>query len=694
MPAHPGTTVHQQSSYRGLRRYRRLWSATLALALVGVVGAGCTAGPPAPATGNRVPVTGTTGPIDALTRALADRLTAPAYTRDTTAAMIAALARSGVGTFADPESTTPEQPVTAPASAMRLLDFQAHALAVGAWAGADYTGAELDTVLPRPVGNVALPSTSELLAGYVAAAGTPGAALARELMSGQNLRVPTGLRFPGVVLVLFAADMAGTDTAGTGTASSTAPTSSRPPTNDARSAGGMDVRTVPASTDGPCSITATWINNTIVGFFSALRLATPTNLPGAIVVSIWNWLVDAGQAFVQNLVSATTDVVLGTIRSIAAGVSAAAMQIAAILPYAVKVIASGDTGGATFHLGSAPLSGTFTATVTAGDLPDWPSVLADCAAVAKVALPDFHAKDIPLTWGPLDAPADVLLGPAASAHDTDITDASGRATWDFQTATEPGDPDGEQRSQVDAMPVAVHRPEIARARARLTEALLGYIPGLLRPFVARVFAPYIDGLQDRLNSILDARGRGTAFLIYHAGKPPTPSQSASPATCTASPVLPGTYTGTNTNTFTDKISITGGGLVDHNSATGPVTLTVMPGGSVTGRWSFRMRQVSDENASFGGVSMKYHSERTWDMTAGTITGTVCDIGLTSSPVRQVTCVGTCGNGTAATAPQGSLPSLGPPVSATPGHLTWQFTANSTGTSTYVDTFTITVTGPQ
>ena len=234
-------------------------------------------------------------------------------------------------------------------------------------------------------------------------------------------------------------------------------------------------------------------------------------------------------------------------------------------------------------------------------------------------------------------------------------------------------------------------PRSHRPAQRLTEALLGYIPGLLRPFVARLFAPYIDGLQDRLNSILDARGRGTAFLIFHAGTPPTPSRTAKRATCTPSPILPGTYTGTNTNDFTEKIPMTGGGLTDHNTATGPVNLTIAPDGSIAGTWSFQMHQISDESLNVAGVSAKYHSERTWGMTAGTITGTVCDIRLTSSTVRQLTCVGTCGDGAAEPAPAGPLPSLGAPLSATPGRVTWQFASNST---TYTDTFTITVTRPR
>jgi len=55
----------------------------------------------------------------------------------------------------------------------------------------------------------------------------------------------------------------------------------------------------PAS-GGVCTDTANWINGTISSLFNALKLATPDNLPGRIVVSIWNWLVDAGQAFVQG----------------------------------------------------------------------------------------------------------------------------------------------------------------------------------------------------------------------------------------------------------------------------------------------------------------------------------------------------------------------------------------------------------
>ena len=675
--------------------HRRLLSVMLALVLVGVAVTGCSKGSPTPAAVSRTLAavtpaasTGATASVDPTARALVVRLQQSAYSSDTTAALITALARSGVQTFADPGAATPEQPVNGPASTMRLLAFQAHALAVGAWAGAAYSGAELDTVLPRPPDNTGMPSTSELLAGYVAAVQTPGATFSRALMAGQNLLVPAGLRFPAVVLVLFAADLASM-----GPSRSTATGSSQSRTSTYRDAGGMHVQTVAASTDGPCTTGANWINNTIASFFNALHVATPDNLPGAIFGAIWNWLVDAGQAFVQHLISTVTDAVLSTIRSIAAGVSAVAMQIASILPYAVKVMASGDTGGTTFTLGSTPLSGTFTATVTAGDLPGWPPVLADCAAVASVKLPDFSRKDIPLTWGPLEAPADPLLQPAPSASDTATTDASGRATWAFNTATDPGDPKGEQRSQVDAMPVAVHRPEITRARTALTEALVGYIPGLLRPVVGRLFAPYVDGLQDRLNNILDARGRGTAILVFHDGKPPTPSPTPPPATatCTPQPVLPGTYTGVNTEEFTEKLPMTGNVLEVHITASGPVTMSVIASGSVTGHWSFHMHQVQDERVNLAGVSKDLHSVLTWAMDAGTISGTVCQLRVTSGSVRQLSCVGVCGNRDLAASGSGASRVLGRPTSAAPGRLTWRLTLPSTS---YTDLFAFTVAGPR
>ena len=340
---------------------------------------------------------------------IADRLAASTYTADTTSALVEGLARSGIGTYADPAATSPETPVTGQASPFRLLDFQAHALAVGDWTGSGFTGAELDTVLPTPPDAHGMPTTSDLLAGYVAAADSPGGALSRAMMAGQDLLSPTTLRFPATVLVLFASDIA-TDggKAGASTANPVAALALAHP-GDARVS-----LAVAAVTGGVCSDTKDWIEGMVAGLFNALKVATPDNLPGRIVVSIWNWLVSQGEAFVQGLISSVTSAVLGTVRSIAGTIAAVAEQISSLVPYGLKVAAEGESGGATFMLGPKPLAGSYTAQVSAGDLPDWPPVLADCAKAADIPLADFHSKHVPLTLGPAPGarkPADLTQRP-------------------------------------------------------------------------------------------------------------------------------------------------------------------------------------------------------------------------------------------------------------------------------------------
>ncbi|MGH2464394.1 MAG: hypothetical protein ACRDGI_02950, partial [Candidatus Limnocylindrales bacterium] len=132
---------------------RRL--ATLAL-LTAVLATGCAATPSTSAPGSsanagtaaavtaHLAPTGATAPIDPAAWALADRMTASNYTSDSTSAMVEGLARAGIATLSDPKSLAPEVPLTAVGSPLELLDFQAHALAVGIWTGATWSGTELD----------------------------------------------------------------------------------------------------------------------------------------------------------------------------------------------------------------------------------------------------------------------------------------------------------------------------------------------------------------------------------------------------------------------------------------------------------------------------------------------------------------------------------------------------------------------
>ncbi len=641
-----------------------------------------------PATVHLAPV-GATAPVDPATWALADRLSTAAYTRDTTAALVAVLARSGIATLADPDSTKPDVPVTSPASPLQLLDFQAHALAVGTWARAGYRGAELDSmVYPTPV-LAGVPTTSQLLAGYVAAAHTPGAAAARALMSGQNLLNPPALRFPAVVLLLYVADLA--DNADPGASATPGPS---PSPSQGSAAGPIHVGVLSAvgikveeQTGGVCSGAAAFISRTVDNLFGYLKVADPSYLG-----LIWNGIVEYGPKLVFKGIGVVTDGLLATVRSIAGTVATIAEQIATLVPYAIKVTASGDSAGATFNLGPDPLPGRFTATISAGDLPAWPTVLADCAKTFDIALPDFRPNGIPLTWGPLDPATDPLLGPVGSAQNSTTTDAVGRSSWEFRTSPDPGDPTGEQRNQIDAMIVVAHRANIQQAQDRLAKALLTPVPGWLRAFVAKQFEPSADALRARIDQLLDTRGSGNADLVYHARATPTPARSGS---CNPGPVPAGTYTGTAVNTFADNIPTLGGALVDHNNFTGPVTLSVATDGTLSGSWSYRSQESFQEDVTANGVGLHAHRDSTWEMTGGTFTGTACNLGVVAGTLHRLTCATNLSKLCDADDPsqsQAVLPGLGAPLSATPGHVTWQWLSNEPG-GTYTDTFTITVAGP-
>jgi hypothetical protein len=490
----------------------------------------------------RLTPTGATAPIDAGAWALADRLTAANYTADTTSAIVAALARAGIATYADSSSLSPEVPVTAAASPLALLDFQAHALAVGVWTGASWSGSELDGLLPVPAGSTDAAPASVLLASYVAAVDSPGAALSRAVLAGQDLRNPPTVRFPALVLFLFASDLAtgggqvGAPAASPGSpapsASAAALEGSGELADVARPADGVERILLADPAGGICSDAANWIHTTISRLFEALKLAEPSNIIGRIFVTIWNFAVDVLHSFVEGLITTVTDAVLGSIRSIAATISGVAEQIASLLPYGVHVAVTGGDTGPDFNLGSSARPGSYVATITAADLPDWPAVLKDCAAVAKIQIPDFSSKSIPITWGPVTTAGGsaALLAGDDPTKGNDTTDATGMATWAFTVAPDPGQKTGEDVTQADEMPVAAHRPELTQLRNALTNALLGFVPSLLRGFVQKeLLNPTLEKVQGSLNEILDARGYTDAFLHYHEQASPKPSGATASA---------------------------------------------------------------------------------------------------------------------------------------------------------------------
>ena len=511
-------------------------------------------------------------------------------------------------------------------------------------------------------------------------------------MAGQDLLAPAGLRFPAVVLVLFASDLA-TD-GGRRPAPSPGPSAGArtPPSvvlavaNRGRGQGGVMEPAVDLATI--CSGPSGWIDAVVTRIKQALELAIPDNLPGLIVVHIFNWLIDIGTALVKNLVNALTAPVVAAVRSIAALIAGVATQIASLLPYAVKVTAVGGPG-ATFRLGSTPLPGDYAVQITAADLPDWPTVLSDCARGARIELPDFRAKPAPVTFGPLSPVGDALLSPADGAASTVTTDVTGHATWPFTVAPDPGDPGGALEHQIDRMPVAVHRPELDAARAELTATLLAPIPDLLRPIVATIFKPLLDGVQDRLNALLDARGTGVAVLDYHDKRPPSPSPTskANPASACGITATPGTYTGTYRFTIDTKEPP----ISDHNAGSGPVTLVVAADGTITGTLSYHAHRVYDATVA----QTDDHIESSYSLTGAVLGGSICDLTQTGGSLMVESCHDSLFGDCAGSGAIGGLPSAfhdGPATNASSGHLTWS-ASHADAAAGASDTWSLDLSGP-
>lgn len=672
----------------------------LPLVLAASVVTGACAGVPGPSAGgptatvgvasaiaSRTLPGGATAVVDDASWALADRLTAPTYSADTTAAMQAALARAGIAVVADtstdPATATPEVALTAGASPFELLDFQAHALAVGAWAGATWSGAELDAVVPVPA-STGSPTTSELLAAYVGSVDSPGAALSRALMAGQDLLQPASLRFPAGVLVMFVSDLA-TD-GGRIAAPNPSPKAARPgPMLALATTGHAHPDAVDAIDVGLiCAGPSGWIDAIIGRIATALSSAAPTGVAGVVIVGIFHWFVKIGAAVIKGLIDGFTAPVRLAIQGIAAIVSGIAQQIMTVLPYAVHVTTDGGgaDGRGTFRLGPAPLRGTFTAQVTAGDFPDWPAVLATCAKAAGIALPQPITKGVPLSWGPLTPNAPLLSGTDQAMTEM-TTDDHATATWPFMVARDPGDAAGEEKDQIDRQAVAVHRPELDDARARLTTALFGGIWAPIRPFVVAAFKPILDDLQGRLNTLLDERGVGTANLIYHEKAPPSPSPSSASSGATACGVtLPaGTYTGTITSKST---TIVPPGQIDlgesggtNDTATGPLTVSVGSDGTVGGTFKMTMQ----EHTVYEGLA-KGTTDTTVEQQGAGVSGTLCSLTLTFASETITDCKatghGTCGAVGITIPLAGLVPPLpmGAPKTVSADTLTWSISTEN------------------
>ena len=339
------------------------------------------------------------------------------------------LAAAGLPVFADP--TQPE-PMVAVESSMgptplRLLKDQADAMSQEAAAGQGTLGSDLDNLLVTADG---LPPPSYLLAGYVSAAGTPGAALARRVMGNQDWVHAPSVTYPSLVLTLFAADAARYANALSGSQTTTS-----------RSRALSISPTL-------CSDAQSFIDSTISAFFDALGHLQSPQIPKSgngfvdsflggiqaafdLATGVVNGLIDAGRFVVINGIKQATQPVLDEIAAVASTAALAAEIVSVLRPWTVVVKADPATNQRAID--PAPgIPGAFTVAVVLPGPDEWPALAVNCAMVAGVTLPPLKPIGAPVVWSLTQA----LPLVTRSGNLTGVLDGNDTATFAYTTVVE------------------------------------------------------------------------------------------------------------------------------------------------------------------------------------------------------------------------------------------------------------------
>ena len=449
-------------------------------------------------------------------RARADAATVDANGTDTSAVppgaqpvTAADLAAAGLAVFADPHASSPIVAVTTTLdpTPLRLLKDQADAMSQEAAAGQGLLGSELDNLLVTADG---LPPASYFLAGYVSAAGTPGAALARRIMGAQDWVHAPSITFPSLVLTLFAADAARYANAFAGTQSRTS-------TSRALSS---------AST--LCSDAQDFINSTINAFFDSLGHLQSPQIPKSgngfvdsflggiqagfdLATVVVNGLIDAGHFVVINGIKQATQPVLDEIAAVASTAALAAEIVSVLRPWTVVVKADPATNQRAIEPGPG-IPGTFSVAVMLPGPDEWPALAVNCAMVAGVTLPPLKPIGAPVVWSLTQA----LPLVTRSGDLTGVLDGNATASFAYTTVVESKtDARGDMLTGLVQSDVSITRKEISDAQKAISDLIFKQIPALLSPYLQPILAPTVTDLLGLPAELLATHGSGQLKVTYH-----------------------------------------------------------------------------------------------------------------------------------------------------------------------------------
>lgn len=441
-------------------------------------------------------------------RKLALRIRAPEFGADVVDATMELLARSGVGTYATAQTASPMVPITEPASPLVLLSDQVRAMALEAWAGGGLQGADLDELVPAEPD---MAPASWIVAGYVGAADTLGAQVARELIGDQDWAHSERVLFPQLVLSLMTSDLARDRLAEAGALA-------MPHHGLATLAlvGSSDVRTAQG---GICSAVTGFISGALSAVFDALRFSQGGG--GNVFKAIWNFVVSVAEQAVRQIVQEFGRPVLDMIARVAAAVGIAATIVSAIRPWAVSIHSEPFT--TTKGVGALPgESGSLVATVDLGGFDEWPSYIQDCATVAGRPLPNLKPEGAPVEWDSvIQAPEGLVRQDRQDA----TLDARAESRLDFTTLIDDVREPWSLRGGILTSRVTVMRPALRQLRDIAIDQLMAEIPRIIRGFLEPYLRPTLEQMSAKLERLIGSHASAPATVFYHVEEPtPEPSQ--------------------------------------------------------------------------------------------------------------------------------------------------------------------------
>jgi hypothetical protein len=426
------------------------------------------------------------------------------------------LAAGGVAVMEDFLSTTPTVAISGAPSAMRFTRWQVQNMVGESNAHSGYIGSELDTLAQPPAGS---PPLSTLIGAWLIKADGALAQYAAGLMGPQDYKHAATIVFPTIVVLSFIGDIA------RGTTTSQLP--HKPFDPEALFASPAEAE---GSTDA-CSAIAGWVSNVVTNVTAAIQ----SNGTGWLS-SLWNTVVTIAGAAISVVINHIVQPLVTFITTIAT-VCGTIMQVASMFkPWSVQL--AGNPGS--IHLGSAPVDGTFVATLTAQDIP-WPSSLVGCViALSNVKLDDASYTDAPITWTPK---ANIPGLATATTSDTTLQKDK-TASYHFQTITGPS-VGGCMRTVPDgniSVSVSVARTDVTRTLQSLESLITNQLPSGLRTYLGSFIDPAIADANSTVAKFAAPHETGS-IAVTEDVEDPLCSQTPPPNTPTTQPT---TVSGTAT----------------------------------------------------------------------------------------------------------------------------------------------------